>query len=64
MRLTEFWRRMDEQFGAAYAQSVAQDYVLAALGGRTVQQALADGVATKAVWKAVCAAFPVPDRLR
>jgi hypothetical protein len=64
VRLTEFWRRMDEQFGAAYAQSVAKDYVLAGLGGRTVAQALADGDDVKAIWRAVGAAFNVPERLR
>jgi hypothetical protein len=64
VRITEFWQRMDEQFGAAYAQSVAKDYVLAGLGDRTVQQALADGVDAKVIWRAVCAAFPVPERLR
>lgn len=55
---------MDYHFGGAYAQSVAKDFVLAGLGGRTVQQALADGEDVKVIWQAVCAAFPVPDRLR
>jgi len=64
VRLTEFWRRMDEQFGQAYAQSVAKDYVLAGLGGRTITQALADGEDVKVIWRAVYAAFDVPDRLR
>ena len=64
MRLTEFWRRMDEQFGATYARSVAKDHVLAGLGGRTIDQALADGEEAKTVWRAVCEAFRVPDRLR
>ena len=64
MRLTEFWQRMDEQFGAAYALSVAKDHVIAGLGGRTVEQALADGDDAKVIWRAVCAAFNVPDRLR
>ena len=64
MRLTEFWRRMDEQFGSVYAQSVAKDYVLAGLGGRTVMQALADGEDVKEIWRAVCTAFNVPERLR
>ena len=64
VRLTEFWHRMDEQFGVAYAQSVARDYVLAGLGGRTITQALADGDDLKVIWRAVCAAFDVPDRLR
>ena len=55
---------MDEQFGPEYAQSVAKDYVLAGLDGRTIAQALADGEDVKAVWRAVCAAFEVPNRLR
>ncbi len=55
---------MDEQFGVAYAQSVAKDHVLAGLDGRTVSQALAEGEDVKAVWRAVCGAFDVPDRLR
>ena len=55
---------MDEQFGAVYAQSVAKDYVLAGLDGRTVTQALADGDDVRTIWRAICAAFPVPDRLR
>jgi len=64
VRLTEFWQRMDEHFGSVYAQSVAKDFVLAGLGGRTVAQALAEGEDVKVIWQAVCAAFPVPDRLR
>jgi len=64
VRLTEFWRRMDEQFGSIYTQSVAKDYVLAGLGGRTIMQALADGEDAKVIWRAVCAAFNVPERLR
>ncbi len=64
VRLTEFWQRMDEHFGSAYAQSVAKDFVLVGLGGRTVQQALTDGEDVKVIWQAICADFPVPDRLR
>jgi Protein of unknown function (DUF3046) len=64
VRLTAFWDRMTAQFGAVYAQSVAKDYVLAGLGGRTVERALADGEDVKTVWGAVCEAFDVPERLR
>jgi hypothetical protein len=64
VRLTEFWAKMRAQFGDAYAESVAKDYVLAALGSRTVNQALADGVDTKVVWRAVCEAFRIPERKR
>jgi len=61
VRLTEFWERMREQFGAAYAESVAQDYVIGSLGSRTVNQALADGEDAKVVWRAVCDAFHIPE---
>jgi Protein of unknown function (DUF3046) len=64
MRLTEFWARMREQFGDAYAESVAKDYVLSSLGDRTVTKALADGEDAKRVWRAVSEQFNVPDRLR
>ena len=64
MRLTEFWARMREQFGDVYAESLAKDYVLSNLGGRTVNKALADGEDPKVVWRAVCDTFNVPDSLR
>lgn len=64
VRLTMFWDRMTQQFGDAYAESVAKDYVMAELGGRTVDQAFADGESAKRVWQAVCATFDVPERLR
>jgi hypothetical protein len=55
---------MRAQFGDAYAASVAKDHVFAQLGGRTVEQALADGQDAKTVWRAVCAEFDVPRNLR
>jgi hypothetical protein len=55
---------MRAQFGETYAESVAKDQVLAALGDRTVNQALADGEEPKIVWRAVCDTFDVPQRLR
>jgi Protein of unknown function (DUF3046) len=64
VRLTVFWERMRAQFGETYAESVAKDQVLAELGDRTVNQALADGVEAKTVWRAVCDSFDVPQRLR
>ena len=66
MRLTDFWARLDEAFGPGYAASIASDQVLSQLGGRTIEQALAAGVATHVVWRAVVAAYPdrVPARLR
>ena len=64
VQLTAFWERMNAQFGEVYAQSVAKDYVFANLGGRTIDRALADGEDAKAVWRAVCETFNVPERLR
>jgi hypothetical protein len=61
VRQTEFWERMRGQFGEAYAESVAQDYVIGSLGSRTVNQALADGEDAKVVWRAVCDAFHIPE---
>jgi Protein of unknown function (DUF3046) len=55
---------MEMQFGSVYAYSVAKDYVIAELGGRTVEQALADGERPKTIWAAVCATFDVPAALR
>ena len=63
MRLTEFWRRMHERFGAGYAASLAADYRLPELGS-TIDEALARGVEAKTVWHAVCAEFEVPSQLR
>jgi hypothetical protein len=66
VRLTDFWTRLEQVFGPAYASSIAADQVLQQLGGRTIEQALAQGEQTVVVWRAVCAAYPerVPARLR
>ena len=64
MRLTVFWQKMRGQFGDTYAASVAKDYVLTDLGGRTVDQALAAGVEPKEIWRAVCQAFERPEGSR
>jgi len=55
---------MSEQFGDDYAESVAKDFVLSGLGGRTANKALAEGEDAKVVWRAVSEQFNVPDRLR
>jgi hypothetical protein len=64
VRHTEFWRRMEEALGSVYARSWAENHVLADLGGRTVNQALADGEPPKAVWRAVWTALDLPPRDR
>ncbi|MCM3885357.1 DUF3046 domain-containing protein [Frankia sp. R82] len=64
MRLTEFWARMNKQFGSSYAESFARDQVLAGLGGATVETALARGDDARTVWRAVCDEVDVPARER
>ena len=55
---------MNAQFGEAYAHSVAKDFVLADLGGRTVERALTDGEDVRKIWHAVCNSFSLPENLR
>ena len=64
MRHTEFWARMDDALGSSYARSWAHQQVLAELGGRTVEEALAAGEDPKDVWRAVWAALDLPARER
>jgi Protein of unknown function (DUF3046) len=60
VRLTDFWWRMEAQFGSTYATSVARDQVISRLGGLTVNDALAAGEDPKTVWRAVCEHFEIP----
>jgi hypothetical protein len=54
---------MDEVFGPSYASSWAHDVVLAGLGMSAVD-AIAAGVDTREIWRAVCATTEVPGVLR
>ncbi|HVW82161.1 MAG TPA: DUF3046 domain-containing protein [Mycobacteriales bacterium] len=64
MRVTEFWERMREQFGPAYADAVARDQVIRSLGERNAVDALAAGIDPKQVWLAVCEHFELPIGVR
>ncbi len=64
MRYTQFRELMETEFGAARASAIARDHVLGALGGRTVEQAIAAGIDTREIWLAVCAAYDVPPARR
>jgi hypothetical protein len=64
VRLQDFWSRMNEQFGAARADTVARDHSIGALGGRTAVQAIDAGLPVRQVWLAVCDAYDVPRRER
>lgn len=64
MRITAFRSRLAEEFGALRADTIARDHVFAALGNRTVDQALDAGISTKEIWRAVCDSFEVPAERR
>ncbi|MGG5172179.1 DUF3046 domain-containing protein [Pseudarthrobacter sp. J1738] len=60
MRMSEFWRLMDDEFGAGYSRVVASTITLAAFPGKTAMEALAAGERPKSVWLAVCDVQDVP----
>ena len=64
VRHTEFWARMEQSLGPAYARAWAEQHVLRELGGRTVLEALAEGEQPKSVWRAVWADLELPARER
>ena len=66
VRLTDFWARLEQAFGPTYARSLAADHTFAELNGRTIDEAIAQGVETATVWRVVVASYPdrVPARLR
>jgi hypothetical protein len=55
---------MELVLGPAYAPVWASQQVLAALDGRTVDQALAAGEPPKVVWRAVAEALSLPESQR
>jgi hypothetical protein len=64
--LTDFWERLSEVFGSSYVRSIAADHSFGELGNRTIDEAIAQGIETATIWRAVVAAYPdrVPSRLR
>lgn len=61
MKLSEFRRAVAEEFGAAYGRVLTADTVLGALGDRTADEALDEGVAARDVWAELCRAMDVPE---
>jgi hypothetical protein len=64
MRHTEFWARMEQALGPAYARSWAEQHAISELGSRTVVEALAAGEPPKRVWLAVWRNLGLPARDR
>jgi len=57
---TELWRRLTRALGDGYVRTWAQTQVLAGLQGRTVEEALRDGVPHVTIWRAAWAALELP----
>ncbi|HET6241810.1 MAG TPA: DUF3046 domain-containing protein [Arthrobacter sp.] len=64
MRISDFWRLMDDEFGAGYSRVLSSTLVLAGVGGRTADQALDAGVPPRQVWLALCEVQDVPPERR
>ncbi len=63
MRLSDFWERLTAVVGSEYTTSWGRDMVLPDIG-LTVEQAIASGVETAVIWRAVCECVEVPSYLR
>jgi hypothetical protein len=64
MKVSEFRRAVDEEFGETQGRVLVNELVIDELGGRTAAQALDDGVPTAQVWLALCRANDVPEHRR
>ena len=64
MRVSRFWVLAEDEFGAAYAHSLAGSTHMSALGGRTAVEALDAGLPPRDVWLALCDAMDVPENRR
>lgn len=64
VRLSEFWRLVEDEFGGQYAATLASMHVIHALGDRTADQALEEGVRPGRVWVALCDDMDVPAERR
>ncbi|MDO5053110.1 MAG: DUF3046 domain-containing protein [Pseudoclavibacter sp.] len=64
MRMSEFERAVEDEFGAAEGRTLLRDLVLDGLGDRTGRQALAAGAEPREVWLALCRQTGVPESRR
>ena len=64
MRLSEFNRAVEHEFGAAYGRQLVSELVILELGTRTAAQAIAAGVPPREAWLALCEEMDVPEARR
>ncbi|WP_141364852.1 DUF3046 domain-containing protein [Glutamicibacter uratoxydans] len=60
MRLSDFWRNLEHEFGPRYSHVLADTLSLTELGSLTANEALNKGIKPKQVWEAMCRAQDVP----
>ncbi len=64
MRLSEFWRLVEQEFGGPYGRSLASSHAIHALDDRTAAQAIDEGVPIRRVWTSLCDDLDVPEERR
>jgi len=64
VRVSDFWRLVDDEFGPGYGRTLFRDQVLTGLGHRTGEQALAAGDDPRDIWVALCDEMDVPAERR
>jgi len=61
VRLSEFRRAVEIEFGGAYGAVITRDLVLNDVGGVTAEVALSHGRDARDVWLALCVAANIPE---
>ena len=64
MKVSEFRRAVDDEFGEPQARVLVRELVIDELDGRTPDAAIAAGVPVGQVWTALCRANGVPVERR
>ena len=60
VKVSEFRRAVDEEFGGTHGRVLVGELVIDELGGRTAEEALAAGLPAGEIWMALCRANEVP----
>jgi hypothetical protein len=60
VKVSEFRRAVDDEFGETHGRVLTHDLVLDDFDGRTAERAIADGESVSRVWLALCRANDVP----
>lgn len=60
MKLSEFWRAVEHEFGVVYGRHLVRDVVPGDFGDLTAQEALDAGADVREVWLTLCRVQEVP----